>query len=142
SDVAGDRCICRTSLLAGGQDRAVLNAVFRATPSFFTIDTRGINALHAIGVFLHHATAAHRDVRVAHHFEAGRVIVGEKQKIKAPDFIGTVVGAIPGANAAVVHHVIQAFSAVDGSAYRANRLTRRILALHARDRLEIGLWIG
>ena len=52
-----------------------------------------------------------------------------------PHLEGTVVGAIPRADAAVVRHVVQAFGAVRGRGHRADVFARRVLALHARQRL-------
>src|SRR6185503_963021 len=45
------------------------------------------------------------------------------------------------ADAAVVGHVVQPFRAVRRGADRADRLTRRLLALHARHRLVINLGV-
>ena len=100
-----------------------------------------VDALHAVVALLHHAALAHRHVGVAHQLEhrRGRVLV--LQEIKPPHLIGTVVRAIPRPYAAVVNHVIQAFGAVRGRAHRTNQFAGRVLALHARDRLEVRLGI-
>src|SRR5207302_9568708 len=47
-----------------------------------------------------------------------------------------VVRAIARADATVVNHVIQAYGAVRGRVHRTDRLARRVLAMHARHRLE------
>src|SRR5581483_3218278 len=59
----------------------------------------------------------------------------------AADLIGTVVGAIPRADAPVVDHIVKAFAAVYGRTHRANHLAGRLLALHARDRFKEGLGV-
>src|SRR5205823_9463931 len=107
-----------TRLLAGSENLTVTYAVLRTIATLLRINARGIDALHAVGAFLHHATAAHRDIRIASQFEAGRVIVREQKEVEAAHLIRTLVGAITGANATVVHHVIQPFGAVNSSTHR------------------------
>src|SRR5205085_11490552 len=56
------------------------------------------------------------------------------EEIEAPDLEGTVVRAIPGADAAVVGHDVQPVFAVNGRVYRANRFARRVFAVLAHHR--------
>jgi len=107
----------------------------------FGIDAALIDALHAVGALFHDAAAAHADVRVAHHLVLRRVPILEEQEIKPAHLIWTVVLAVARADAPVVDHIVQAFRGVAGRGYRANNLARRVLALHARDWLEIGFRI-
>src|SRR5579872_2657808 len=95
------------------------------------------DALHAISAFFHHAAAAYGYIRIAHHLVLRRLPILEQQEIKPPHFVGAVIGTIARAHAAVVDHVVQAFGAVDSRAYGTDHLTRRVLTLHARNRLEI-----
>ena len=111
------------TMALAGQDcwQAVCNspsAIFRS--SLFRLDAMLIDALHAVRALFHHAAAAHGDIRIAHHLELRRVPILEQKEVEAPHFVGTVVGAIPRAHAAVVNHVVQAFGAVRGRAHRAN----------------------
>ena len=109
--------------------------------SFSDVDLRRVDPLHAVGALLHHAAAAHGDVGVAPQLQARRVPVLIEQEVEAADLVGTVVRAVARADAAVVDHVVQPFVAVHRRADRADDLARRVLALHARHRLEVGLRI-
>src|SRR5581483_4846008 len=95
------------------------------------------NALNAVGAFFHYAAAADADIRVAPQFQAGREVIRKQKEVEPPHFVWTVIGTVARAHAAVINHVIQAFSAVCCSAYGAYRLAWRIFALHAWDRLEV-----
>src|SRR5262249_50257726 len=117
---------------------AILDALLR----FLGRDAGGVDALHAVGALFHHAAAAHRDVRVAHQLQAGSFKIGEEQEIETPHLVRAVVGAIPRADAAVVHHVVEPLGRVNRGAYRTNRLAGSVLALHAGDGLEIDEWVG
>src|SRR4029077_282642 len=100
---------------------------------FFRVDFRFVDALHAVGAFLHDSAAADSDIRVAQAVEAWSHPIGIKPEIKAAYFIGTVIGAIARADAAVVNHLVEAIVIVEGGADRAHHLAGRLLALHARD---------
>ena len=66
------------------------------------------------------------------------VKVGVLEEVEAAHFVRAVVRAVPRADAAVVDHVVQALGAVDGRPDRADQFARRVLAVHARHRLEVG----
>src|SRR6185503_9722237 len=128
----------RTSLCASRNNLAVTNfSIFK-----LGLDFGSLNPLHAVSALLHYAAAAHRDVRVAHHLQAGGVEILIQQKVKPPNFIRAVVRAIPSADATVVSHVVEAFGAVRGRRNRAHHFARRVLALLARNGLEIGLRVS
>ena len=59
----------------------------------------------------------------------------EVQEVEVANLERTVVRAIPGADAAVVHHVVQPLGTVRGRRHRANVFARSVFALHARQRL-------
>ncbi len=71
--------------------------------------------------------------------KVGRVPVRVEQEIEPPHLVGAVVRAIPRPHAAVVDHVVEAFVAVNRGLHRADVLARRVLAVHAQDRLVEGL---
>src|ERR1019366_3483083 len=112
-----------------------------AIPNFtvflFRSDAAMGDALHAVRALLHDAAAAHADLRIAHHLELRGFKVLEEQEIEAAHLVRTVVGAIPRSDAAVVHHVVQAFGAMDRGADRTNHFARRVLALLTRNRLVV-----
>ena len=57
------------------------------------------------------------------------------EKIEKTRLVGTVIGAVARADAAVVNLEIQVFfGAVDSGVHRADRLARRTVALHAQNR--------
>ena len=62
-----------------------------------------------------------------------------EQEVEPPHLVRAVVRAVARADAAVVDHVVQAFSAVGRGGNRADDLARRVLALHAGYRLMVGL---
>src|SRR5207342_378398 len=118
----------RAHRLAGGDYLAVANLPVVT----LGVDPRLIDALHAIGALLHHAAAAHGDIRIPRRVVALRVPVLIEQEVEAADLVGAVVRAVARAHAAVVGHVVQTFRAVGRRGHRADQLARRILALHAR----------
>src|SRR6185369_7926012 len=101
-----------------------------------------VDALHAVCAFFHDPAAAHGHVGIAHHLVLRSFPVLEEEEIEAPHLVGTVVGAIACAHAAVVHHVIQTFAAVHRRTNRADHFAGSVLALLAGHRLEVGLGIG
>src|ERR1700722_980735 len=124
----------RAGSLAGGDNLAV----FHLTVLFLGQDFCGVDALHAVGAFFHHAAAAHGDVRIAHAVQAGRGVIREQKEIEAADLVRAVVRAVASADAAVVDHFVQAFRAVNRGADRADNFARRVFAVHAEHRLVVG----
>ena len=105
--------------------------------SRFGADARVVDALHAVRALLHDAAAAHGDVGVEHHLEHVRLRILVEREVEAPHLVRAVVRAVPGADAAVVDHVVQAFVVVHGRVDRADDLARRLLAVHAEHRLVV-----
>src|SRR5580700_6155599 len=132
-DITELQRICRASTLACRDDFAVAHAAI----FFFGSDLRGVDALHAVGTFFHHAAAAHGDVGIAHAEKAGRGVIGEQQEIEAADFVRAIVRAVARADAAVVNHFVQAFGAVHRGADGADHFAGRVLTVHAEHRLVI-----
>ena len=79
-------------------------------PSVLRRNLNALNSLRAECAFLHHATEAHADIRVSLELCCGAVdfVVSLRviEEIEPPNFVGTVVGAITGADAPVVGHVV------------------------------------
>src|SRR5579862_802090 len=131
--VAEDDGRGRARLLACGHDLAIANR-----PVFLVgFDLGGRDALYAVAALLHHAARTDRHIRIPHQLEAWRFKVGVEQEVEPPHLVGAVVGAIPGAHAAVIDHHVEAFVGVDRSAHRANLLAGSVLALLAKHRLEM-----
>src|SRR5581483_678995 len=127
----------RTGLRAGRRDFAVAHAavfLLRRHPRF-------VDALHAVRALLHDAARTDRDIGIAHRLERRRVVVGVVEEVEAANLVRAVVRAVARADAAVVGHVVQTFAAVRRGANRADRLARRVLALHARHGLVVDLGI-
>src|SRR5208282_4981246 len=139
-DVAEDDRVGRTGLLAGSLQRAVFDfeLAILANRRDFSVNAVLGDALHAVGALFHDAAAAHADVGIAHQLVLRSLPVLEQQKVEAAHLVRTVVRAIARADAAVVDLVVQAFAAMDGRAHRTYQFAGRILALHARHRLEMG----
>src|SRR5262249_35169600 len=57
------------------------------------------------------------------------------EEIEAADFVRAVVRTVPSADAPVVNHLIDPLLAVDGRTNGADQFARRVLAVHARNRL-------
>src|SRR5262249_4660651 len=117
-------------------------AVLHAAVVFRCFDSSVVDALHAVRALFHHASAANRHFWIAHQLERRRLPILEAQEVESPHFIRAVVRAVARPDAAVVDHVVQAFLAVHGRAYRANFFARCVFALLARHGLEVCLWIG
>ncbi len=133
-DVAEHDCLGRTSLRACWRDLTIANGAI----GFLRVNLHRVDPLNAVGAFLHHAAAAHGDVRIAHQLARGRLLelVGVVfQKIEPPHFVRAVIRAIARADAAVVNHLIEALTAVHGRGDGADQLAWRIFAMHARHRL-------
>ena len=133
-----------TSRLAGGNDLAIRNlAVF-----LFGAPPRPADALDAISALLHHAALPRRYVRIvlgANRLgpEIGVFLpVSVTKEIEPPHLVRAVRFAKPRAHAAVIYLEIEAFSVMHRSRDRTDRLARRVLAMHARDRLKTGLRRG
>ena len=134
-DIAERNGLRRAQLDTSGNDFAVADrAVF-----FFGVYANSVDALNAVGAFFHDAAIANRDVRVIEQFEAGCVVIGVLEEVKAPHFIRTVIRTVSRAHTAVVDHVIQALITVGGCPDRTDDFTRRIFALHAGYGLMVGL---
>src|SRR6185436_17021096 len=98
-------------------------------------DARLVDALHAVRALLHHAARTHGDVGVALQLQRLGGVVAVEQEVEVADLVRAVVRAIPRADAAVVDHLVQALGAVRRRAHRAHGFARRVLAVHARQRL-------
>src|SRR5579871_235392 len=136
-DVAENDGARRARLLAGRLQLAFVPALVDLAPLALGVDAPLVDALDAVRALLHHPAAAHAHVGVAHQLVLRRVPVLEQQEIEPPDFVGAVVRAIARAHAPVVHHVVQAFGAVQGRAHRADQFAGRVLTLHAGHRLKV-----
>src|SRR5258708_34800808 len=64
--------------------------------------------------------------------------IGVVKIIKPPNFIGAVIAAIPGSDAAVIGHDVETFAVMGSGCYRKDRLTGRIFAVLAWKRLRYG----
>ena len=131
----------RAGGLAGGHDFAFANP---AIP-LLGVAPRAADALNAISAFLHHAAAAHRDIRIENclHALVAEVFVflavGIAEEIEAADLVRTVRLAKAGADAAIVDLDVKSLAVVDRGRDRADGLARRMLALHAWHRRKAGL---
>src|SRR4029434_1587143 len=127
----------RTGGLTCGLDFTVADR----TIFLFRVYLRDIDALHTVGAFFHDATAPHRDVGVSHRLQARRVKIGILEKVEPAHFVRAIVGAIAGADAAVVNHVVQHLMAMIGRTHRADQFAGGVLAVHTRHGLMISLRI-
>src|SRR5258706_9640065 len=93
------------------------------------------NSLHAERAFLHHALSAHGHVGI----ELPVQRLGESvlrtgglavtKPIEVANLVGTVVGAVPRSDAAIVDLNIQSIGRVISRVHRTHRLTRSVAAL-------------
>jgi len=90
---------------------------------------------------LHHAPSANGDVWVLGHLHLGGQRLGPVVKVEAADFVRAVVLAVARADAAIVDHLVGPVRRVNGRRDRTYRLTRRVLAVLAHDRLREHLGI-
>ncbi|MFO1296576.1 MAG: hypothetical protein U1F25_08925 [Rubrivivax sp.] len=98
------------------------------------------DALDAVAALLHHAAPAHGHVGVALRLQRFRRVVGELQEVEAADLVRAVVGTEARADAAVVDLHVEALAVVHRRAHeRPHQFARRLLAVHARQRLEDGV---
>src|SRR5439155_8937940 len=118
-------------LLAGGGDVPV--------PERPVLQARGVlgaaDPLHAEGALLHHAARPHRDVGI--QLEVERRLEGAPGvgvPVEVADLVGTVVAAVAGPDAAVVHLAVQAVGGVIAGVHRADRLAGGVLAVLAEHR--------
>src|SRR5581483_8154146 len=127
--IAKNNCLRRACLHACGLNFLV------ADESIFDLrsDLRLLDALHAIGTFLHHAAATYAYVRIPLHFPGLVGPVLEQHEIEAAYLIRTVIRAVAGTDTAVVNHVVQPLGTVICRLHRTHQLTWRVLALHARN---------
>ena len=100
------------------------------------VDPGPIDALHAVRALLHDAARAHRDVGILRQLEDVGRVLREVEEVEPPHLVRAVVRAVAGADAAVVHHHVQALAVVHGRRHRADLLARRVLALLAGHGLE------
>src|SRR5690606_8346550 len=106
------------------------------------LDAGAIDALHAIGALLHDAAEADGYVRVLLHGQGVVLpLVGVIEEVEPPNLVRAIVGAIPRADAAVVHHVVQAFVGMRRGGHGTNLFARRVFALLAGHDLEDQLGI-
>src|SRR5580700_9120937 len=121
--VAENDGLGRARRLARGHDFAVGNRAVL----LFGLDARVVYTLHAVRALFHDAAAAHSDFGIALQLERRRLPVLETEEVESTHLVRAVIRAIPRADAAVVHHVIQAFGTVHRRAHWANLLARRVL---------------
>src|SRR5207247_4616187 len=101
---------------------------------------RPADALHAEGALLHHALLAHGDVGVELPGERrgprlpGSARLGEVVPVEVAHLVRAVIGAVAGADAAVVDLAVQPIGRVVGGEHRADRLAWRELTLLAQHR--------
>src|SRR3989441_11444834 len=86
-EVAENDGLGRTGLLASGLNLPVAHQ----SDFFFGLDTRGVNALHAVSALLHDPAAAHGHVGVAHQLQAGRLPIRVLEEIEPPYLVRAVV---------------------------------------------------
>src|SRR4029079_11946848 len=132
-DIAEHDCLSRTDRLTRSNNLAVVNFPILE----LSLNLRVLNALHAVSALLHHTAAADRHFRIAHQLIRRLVPVLIKEEIEPSHFVRAVVRTILRAHTAVVDHVVQTFSAVDGGVDRTHGLARRVLAVHAWHRHEL-----
>src|SRR3984893_10252070 len=68
------------------------------------------------------------------------LLLRESEIVESAHFVGAIIRTEPGPDAAVVDHHIEPLGIVHGRTYRTDDLARRLLAVHAQDRLEIAVW--
>src|SRR5207302_8113052 len=93
------------------------------------------DALDTIRALLHHAAAAHTDLRVAQQLQRRRLEIAVLEEIEVADFVWAVVGAIARPDAAVVDHIVQSLGAVGSRSNWTHQFARRDLTLHAWHQL-------
>src|SRR4029453_16341309 len=128
----------------GGTDgltRGLDFTVADRTIFLFRVYLRDIDALNTVGAFFHNAAASHRNVRVSQRLETRGFKIRVLEKVEPAHFVRAIVGTIAGADAAIVNHGGETLMAMMGRAHRADQLAGRVLAMHARDGLMVGLWI-
>src|SRR5205807_1687233 len=130
--ISKDNSFRGTSLLAGSLDLAIYKVALALQRNVLA----QLNSLDAQAALLHDASGPHNHIRIQHqaaqrtfHVEIKGWVFGVVVPVEAPHFIRAVVGAVPGADAAVVHLLINAFRAGSGGQHRADRLARGIAAM-------------
>ena len=106
------------------------------------MDLGRADPLDAVGALLHHPAAAHRDVRIASELVALGLEVGIEKEVEPADLVRAIVGAVPGADAAVVDHGVDAFRRVHGRPHGTDLLARGVFTMLAGHRLEVGAGRG
>src|SRR4029079_1574630 len=126
----------RAGLLAGGDDLVTAQRPVLLVGG----DMCGLPSLRAIAALLHHAARAHSDIRVLYRllgFGKLAVVV----PVEAAHLVGAIARAGACADAAIVNHLIDTLRRMRRGMNRAAHLARRLLAVHARHRLEQALRI-
>ena len=106
----------------------------------FGVVLGALDALDAEGAFFHHALGAGGDVGVKLQVERLRPL--GLIEVEAPHGVGAVVGAVAGADAAVVNLDVKTLIIVVGSEYRAHGLAWRVLTVLAHYGNVPGLDVG
>src|ERR1035437_5139217 len=133
-DVAEDERFGWAHLLARRHDLAIADA----SVLLFRVHSGAVHALDAVVALLHDAALTNRLVRVREESEDGEVLVlVVVVEVESPDLVRAVVRAVPGPDAAVVGHLVDAFLAVGGRQDGADDFAGRLLAVHAHDRLVV-----
>src|SRR5256714_10534234 len=133
--VAEDDGLRRARLGAGSLNLAIAHP----SPLALAIDLGALDALYAVGAFLHHAATADRDFGVAQQLQRLCVEILVEQEVEAPHLVRAVVRAVARADAAVINHVVETFGAMHRRADRADDFARRLLALLTWQRLIVSL---
>ena len=101
------------------------------------LDTCRRNSLRTVRALLHDTAAADRNLRIAHQLVLRRVPILIQHEVESTNFVRAVVRAVPGSNAAVVHHVVEALSTVDRGSHGTNNFAWSLFALLTENRLEV-----
>src|SRR6185295_11816477 len=98
------------------------------------------DALHAERALLHHADFADRDVGI--EMQMQRLVPRWIEEVEEAHVVGTRVGAVARADAAVVDLGVQTIGRVMTRIGRAYRLARRVVAVLAHHRTELQPDVG
>src|SRR5450631_3913974 len=91
-EAAKDNGFSRAGLLAGGLQLRIADGPILQTGD----DSRPLDALDAVSTFLHHSARPDGDVRVVNHPLHLAPLRRPVQVVEVADFVGAVVGAVPG----------------------------------------------
>lgn len=133
-----------TGILTSGSDFVGTNLAMLDLGLNFS----GLNALNAVGAFLHYTTTANGDFRVHHQVLQFSVTFGNLvgtgvlkesfciavvEEVKSTHLIRTVVTAVSSTDAAVINHVVKPFVAVHRCGDRADGFAWSILTVVTSD---------